>query len=117
MASLPFKISDSRGHEVSGLLYLEDEFLVFEVQVRKWGLYEEPREKVKVEYGALDQVRFKPGFFKDHVYVVPKRTALLEAIPGSHEGEIDLLVAKRYRDQALQFVSDVLHRKQRQQAG
>ena len=107
MARLPFEITSHQGHLITGLLFLEEAFLVFEIRVVKWGIQKQPTETVKVEFGALDHVRFDRGFFKDHIYVVPKRSALLEAIPGSHKGEIQLHIAKRYREQALALVAEV----------
>lgn len=111
MASIPFEIYDNRGHKVSGLVYLEEAFVVFEVQVKKWGLYNEPSEKVKAELGVITAIRFEPGIFGDRIYVVPKRMELLEAIPGDHKGELKLKIAKRHRDEAQRFVAEVLLKK------
>lgn len=113
MANIPFEISDSHSDEISGLLLLEEEFVVFEIRVRKWGLYKEPPELVKVEFGVIDNMRFERGFFKDSIFVVPKRSELLDAIPGDHKGELRLKVAKRYREEAQQFVAEVLRRKRK----
>ena len=111
MTRIPFEIDSNHGHEITGLVFLEDEFLVFEVQVRKWSLYKEPQEKVKAELAVIEHIRFDTGFFSDKIFVVPKRSALLEAIPGDHKGELKLKVSKRYREAAMQFVTDVLGRK------
>lgn len=111
MPRIPFTIDDDHGHEISGLTFLDDAFVVFEIQVKKWGLYKEPPETVKAEVGVIDSIRFEVGFFKDKVFVVPRKSELLQAIPGDHKGEIKLKVAKRYRAEAQQFVADVLLRK------
>jgi hypothetical protein len=116
MASIPFSIDDSRGHTIGGLLFLEAEFVVFEIQVQKWGLYKEPVETVKAELGVIDSIRFEQGFFKDRLYLVPKRAELLAALPGDHTSEIKLKVNKRYRAEAQQFVLDVLQKKREQKA-
>ena len=63
---------------------------------------------------VIEHIRFDTGFFSDKIFVVPKRAALLEAIPGDHKGELKLKVSKRYRDAAMQFVTDVLGRKRAQ---
>ena len=112
MTRIPFKIDSNHGHEISGLLFIEDEFLVFEVQMRRWSLYKEPKETVKAELAVIEHIRFAAGFFSDKIFIVPKRSALLEAIPGDHDGELKLNVAKRYRDAAADFVTTVLRRKQ-----
>lgn len=105
MANIPFEITDNHGHIVTGLIYLNEEFVVFEVQVTKWSISKQPVETIKVEYGAVDTIRFKNGFFKDSIFVVPKRAALLDAVPGSHKGEIQLKIAKRYRDEAIDLIT------------
>ena len=113
MATVPFQISDSRGHKVTGLLYLEEEYLVFEIQARKWGLFKSPPEKVKAEFGVIDHITLERGLFGDSIFIVPRRSDLLNAIPGDHKGELKLKVAKRYRELSQSIVSDVTLRKRR----
>ncbi len=113
MAVVPFTISDDHGHDISGLLSLEEEFIVFDVQVKKWGIFDEPPEKVKAEFGLIDTIRLDRGIFKDHIFIVPKRPDLLKAVPGTHKGELKLKVAKRYWEQAQELVMEVISRKQR----
>ncbi|HET6566965.1 MAG TPA: hypothetical protein VFG50_03305 [Rhodothermales bacterium] len=116
MPTIPFTISDEHGHVISGLLFLEEQFVVFDLEVKKWGLFQETPEKVKAEFGLIESIRLDRGFFKDHVYLVPKRSDLLKAVPGSHKGEIKLNIAKRYREQAQELVQEVRSR-QRNRAG
>lgn len=111
MERIPFEIHDSRGHKVGGLLFLEDEFLVFDLQVRRWGLVKQPPETVKAELKVIERITFEQGFFGDRILVVPRRIELLDAIPGDHKGEVHLKIAKRYRSDAQDFVSEVLRRK------
>lgn len=112
MDSIPFEISDDHGHKITGLMLLEEEYLVFEIQVLEWSISRLPTQIVKAELAVVNHIWFKQGIFKDRIFVVPKRSELLEAIPGTHKGEIRLKVAKRYREQAQQFVAEVLQRKQ-----
>lgn len=113
MPVIPFTISHDHGHEISGLLSLEEEFVVFDVRVKKWGLFDEPPEKVKAEFGLIDTIRLDRGIFKDHIFIIPKRSDLLKAVPGTHRGELKLKVAKRYWEQAQKLVEEVVERKRR----
>lgn len=112
MTRIPFQIDDQHGHRISGLVFLEDEFVVFEIRVKKWGLYEKPTETVKAERSVISHMHFEHGFFNDRLFMVPKRSELLEAIPGNHKGELKLKVAKRYRNEVKRFV-DAFARKSR----
>lgn len=104
MTRIPFEISHELADEITGLLYLEDGYLVFEIQVVAWGISKRPVEIVKAELGLIEHVRHQPGILKDSIFIVPKRAQLLEAIPGSHKGELRLKVKKSYRTEAEAFV-------------
>jgi len=117
MPTIPFKISDDHGHEITGLLSLEEEYLVFDLQVKKWSLFKAPPEKVKAEFAVIDSIRLERGFFQDHLFIVPKRIDLLNAVPGTHKGELKLNVSKRYREQAEELAAEVRARRSRRQAG
>ena len=109
MASIPFEIQMKAGSSLSGLLFIEDEFLVFDLPARKKGIFRrKPAEKIKVELALVDHLHVVPGIFWDHLYVVPRRSDLLRAIPGDHKGEIKMKIAKRHREQAEKMVSDAL---------
>lgn len=99
------------------MLFLEDPFVVFEVQVKKLGLIKKPVETVKAEVGLIDSIRLVEGLFSDKLYIVPKRSDLLTAVPGRNRGELRLKVAKRYRDDAEDFVAEVLRKKREKKAG
>lgn len=108
MASVPFKIPDDHGHEISGLVYIEDEYLVFEVKVVKWSMFKQPTETIKAEMTVVDSIRLDTGIFGDSIYIVPKRSDLLDAVPGTHKGELRLKISKRYKQQAQELVAEVL---------
>lgn len=109
MASIPFDIPelDDGFSEATGLLFLEEEFLVFDLVVKKFGLFEQPRETVKAEFAVIDHIRLERGIFKDKICIVPKRLELLRAIPGKHKAELRLKVSKAYRDDVLDLIDTV----------
>lgn len=109
MTRVPFEIPEIHGglSEASGVLYREDEFLVFEYQVKTLG-FKQPSRIIKVEVPVVVSMRLVPGFFSDRLCIVPKTFALLDALPGPHKGEIKLKVAKRYRADAEALAEEVL---------
>ena len=113
MSVIPFQIYDSHGHKIRGVTFLEDEFIVFDVQVRRFGLINQAPEKVKAELGLIADIRFESGLFGDRIIVIPRKMELLDAVPGDHKGEIKLKIARRYRDDAEAFVQEVRRQKQR----
>lgn len=99
--SVPFSLpSTNMGFtEHEGLLYLEGEFLVFDLQSGIAGGQKEDRHIIKVEPAALHDIQVKPGTVGDSLLIWPKKSTLLKAIPGSHaEGRIKLSVKRKYRD-------------------
>lgn len=109
MLRVPFEIPDVHGglSEASGMLYREEEFLVFEFQIETLGFKQAPRT-IKVELPVVVNMRLVPGIFSDRLCIIPKKLALLDALPGSHKGEAKLKVAKRYRDDVEALIEDVL---------
>lgn len=105
--SIPFSLSDSHGHETTGLVYLEGEFLVFAFQTKKWGLFDSSPEKVMAELGVIQQIRFGRGLFSDNIFIIPKNFELTNALPGDHKGEVRIKVPRRYRQEAQEFVDEV----------
>jgi hypothetical protein len=99
---------------VSGLLFLEEEFVVLEIQVVNFGLIKKQPEKVKAEYALVDSIRFEPGLFSDRIIIVPKKVEVLDAVPGSYKGEIVLKIEKRYRDDARRVVTETERRRDAQ---
>lgn len=114
MESIPFQLEDTNMGltEHRGLLYLDDEFLVFEIQSGLSGMSKGERQTIKIEPAALASVRFNQGGIKDTIYIRPKKEALLRAIPGDYETEVKLKIAKRNRQAAERFVNHLQHRVQ-----
>jgi hypothetical protein len=110
--SIPFQLADTGMglREHSGLLYLDDEFLVFEVQSGITGGRKDDQQVIKIEPSALVSMRLEQGLVKDTLYVQPKKETLLSVMPGNYKDTLKLSIAKRYREAAENLVQRVAHR-------
>ena len=92
--------------EIKGLLYLEDDYLVFEVATGISGGAKKKRHTIKIELRALKAIRFEPGAFRDHLYIRPKERDLFRAMPGMYrdKDELNLSLRKRDREKAEHLV-------------
>lgn len=109
-ASIPFTLgsTDLGLTEHAGLIYLEDEFLVFEIQSGISGGRKSDRQVIKIETKALRTIEISQGMRTDKLSVYPKKSALLDAVPGDHREKVVLNVPKRYRDQLEKLTGKVL---------
>jgi len=112
MDSVPFQLPDTNmgTTENSGLVYLDDEFLVFDLQSGLAGVTKNVSRTIKIEPAALVDVRFVQGRIKDALYIRPKKAELLEAMPGDHEVEVKLKIAKQHRRAAERLAGMIFHR-------
>ncbi|TDI71135.1 MAG: hypothetical protein E2O85_02505 [Bacteroidetes bacterium] len=112
MLSLPFEIPDVHAgfSEAKGVLRMEDEFLVFQVQTVTLGMFKEDPETIKIEIGALIDVRHERGLFRDKLYIRPKKLQLLDAMPGKHLLELRLKIRRKHRASALILVDSLRRR-------
>lgn len=112
MESIPFQLPDTNMGmtENTGLVYLDDEFLVFDLQRGLSGVTKSETRTIKIEPAALAGVRFNRGTLKDALYFRPKKRELLDAMPGDHEVEVKLRIAKRHRRASERLASRILHR-------
>ena len=88
MNSIPFELPDVGLQEIRGKLYLDQEFLVFEVQVALIGEFNKEFQTIKIEPGALKEIHLDRGVIKDRLCIRPKKSDLLTAMPGEYHGEI-----------------------------
>lgn len=98
MDRVPFSLPEVGLREVKGFVYLDDEFLVIEVESAVLGLADRERTTVKVAPSALESVRFTRGLFRDRLRIKPEKVDLLKTIPGDHATEIALRIPRKYRD-------------------
>lgn len=115
--SFPFQLPDTNFGltENSGRLYLDDEFLVFEVSSGFSGMTNKKQHKVKIEPRALADIRLDHGLFKDRLVIRPKSRELFRAMPGMYKDKDTLTMTlwKKYRPDAERLV-DEIRRRQRQ---
>ena len=118
--SIPFEISEVHAvfSEAKGILRLEDEFLVFDVQTITGGMFKQPSETVKIEVAALADIRLEKGVFRDRLFIRPKTNKLLDVIPGKHLAEIKVKVWRKYRPTSMNLVDEVQYglRRRRREA-
>lgn len=107
--SVPFQLPDTNMGftENSGLLYLEDEFLVFDINSGLQGIVKGDGQIIKIEVQALAAVRRVHGTMKDALYIRPKKPQLLDVVPGEHETEVKLKVPKAHREALDQLVAHI----------
>ena len=94
MNRIPFTLPDDGLRELKGLVYIDEGFLIVKVESSLFGLLDKQKETVKIEAGALEDLRIKRGPFKDRLVIRPLGVELLDAIPGNHIDEVILRVNK-----------------------
>jgi len=107
--SIPFELPeiDLGLREVTGGVYFDGEFLVFEVQTGFAGGSDKDLQVIKVEPAALAAIRLEHGSFKDQLYIQPKKRDLLVAMPGKHREALMLKIPTRYRQAVEELVEAV----------
>ena len=116
---IPFRLPDAALGltELRGLLYLEEDLLVFDVGMGLPGGSRKHRKVVKIEPAALADVQVEKGTRTDRLYVTPKRRDLLEAMPGSYEDHLPLAIHQRHRSQVEQLLEEVQQLRQKMRSG
>jgi len=112
MLSVPFEISEvhSGFSEARGILRIEEEFLVFQLQVVTLSVFKRAPEIIKVEFAAIDEMRLERHLITDRLFIRPKKMKLLEVMPGKHPMEVKLKVKRKHRTRTLLLV-DTFRRK------
>src|SRR5690554_972165 len=112
MIRVPFSLPDINFGltEVKGALYLEGEFLVFEIEKAFLGEFNPDHHIIKIEPSALKDIRLERGWMKDQICVWPKKRDLLEALPGKFVSEVPLKIRRKHRYDAEQLVGMVRQR-------
>ncbi len=94
--------------EIGGLLYTEDEFLVFELQSGITGGSRKKDQIVKIEKKAIRYISLRESLLRDVLSIQPKRHQLLNVIPGDHVDSIKLKINNSYRSEVESLIHDVL---------
>lgn len=110
MNSIPFRLPDVGLREISGVVYLDQEFLVLEVEDALLGEVDREEQTVKVEPSAVQEIRLDRSVLGDKLCIRPKKRDLLRVMPGTYTDELCLKLRKKYRERAEQLVDDVRRR-------
>ncbi len=107
---IPFHLPELKGGivEAKGVMYLEDEFLVFEVESAVFGEFDKKKKLIKIEPRALEDVHYERRLIVDRLYIEPKEGELLEAMPGDFLSEVVLKIWVNHRSDAEALVSELL---------
>ncbi len=92
----------------NGVIYLEDEYLVFKFRVKTLKLIKQDPETVKIALGALWGMHLKKGIRGDWLYIRPRGTELLRVMPGRHREEVRLRIRRKYRDQVKDLIAQAV---------
>ena len=99
MLSVPFEIQEVHGGltEAHGAAYVDEEYLVLEVQTAFLGLFKRDPEVYRIDLTDLEDVRYKKGLRKDRVTLRTRPLDRLTDIPGARKGELCLCFARKDR--------------------
>ncbi|HLT46439.1 MAG TPA: hypothetical protein VK002_04355 [Rubricoccaceae bacterium] len=99
MLSVPFEIGEVHGgfSEAHGVAYVEDEYLVLEVQTAFLGMFKKDPRTYWIDLTDLESVRYKRGLRKDRLTLRASTLDVLDAVPGVQKGELRLLVRRKDR--------------------
>jgi hypothetical protein len=110
MSGIPFQLPDMGLREINGTVYLDDEFLVFEVEDAFIGEFDKEHMVVKVEPAALKDIRLDRGIIRDRLSIRPKKRDLLAVMPGTYGEALPLKMWNTHRRRAEQLVEAVKRR-------
>ena len=111
--SLPFVIDDVYGGlaEVRGILRLEQQAIVleFKLQDSLLNVLKTPVTSVTIPFDQIEQLVFRKGWFGFGASLCLRAKSLksLEGLPGSHDAELVIKVARKDRPLAHEIASKV----------
>jgi len=99
MPSVPFEI-DSADYGVArsqGVMRVEDEDLVFEIQTIYLGFYRRPLHTYRLDLTDLDEVRYERNFWRDRLTIRTRPLDRITDLPGTNGGELCLRIRRKNR--------------------
>ncbi len=106
MNRITFTLPDVGLREIRGMVYVADGFLVLKIQNALLGMLDTEKEIVRIEPGALEDLRIKRGLFVDRLVLQPRRMDLLDLIPGEHRVAVQLRVWRKYRRELERLIEE-----------
>ena len=109
MKSVPFSISDDHSglSDLRGLVCLEGDDVVIEMQIKFLGLFKRPSRAFRFDMTDLEEIRHTRRFWGDTVTLRTRPMERVADIPGASEGALCLKV-KRADRPALDVLLDRL---------
>jgi hypothetical protein len=105
---IPFTLPDVGLRELEGMVLVDDEFLVVHLTNKLLGLVDEDTDVIKIEPGAIQDIRIQRRPFKDRLIITPKKHELLDIIPGKHANDVRLRIWKTQRQNLDLLLLEVL---------
>ena len=105
MTSIPFELESTHFgfQEHWGLLYLEEEFVVFDLHSGLSGVTKAQRHVIKMEPAAIGSIQQTRG----SLLIRPRKDTLLRVVPGDNKNEVKLKIGKKYRQAADRLISRI----------
>ena len=110
MQGIPFTLPDIGLREIKGKIYLDEEYLILDVEDALMGEFDTEHQVIKIEISALKEIRLERGLFRDKLCLRPKKDELLTAIRGNYGVEIPLRIWKHHRRRTEDLVDEMRRR-------
>jgi hypothetical protein len=111
MLRIPFTIPNLYADfaEAKGVMHFEQNDLILEFQTKDTvlGLIKSDVKEERIALEDLHSVGFNKKFFKGELIIKARKMHVLGKIPGSEQGEITLIIARKDRDAAAQFAVEM----------
>ena len=106
MAVVPFTL-DAGISKVSGVVRDAEEALVIEYQSKILGLIPSGIKVIRIPYREIEEVFFSTSIFKTRLRIILKTLRSIESFPTPSQGELQLKIARKNRQQAKALASSV----------
>lgn len=106
MAAVPFTM-DAGISKVSGVVRDADDELVIEYQSKILGLIPTDIKTIRIPYQEIDEVFFSSSIFKTRLRIILKTLRSIGNFPTPKQGELQLKIARKNRQQAKALASSV----------
>lgn len=105
---IPFTIPDvSDTDEAEGFLYLEDDYLVVEYTVKKFGIFRKATRMVKADRTVIVALELRKGLFGDRLVIETSSMQLLREVPGKHVTGVEVRTRRSHREAVQRFIERV----------
>ena len=105
--TVPFTLSDLFGGfgDAKGLLHFSGDHVRIEFEANLLGIWDTGVRDIKVTLDDLIQVEFKKGWVYQYLTLRGKSLRTFENVPGSKQGVLEFVIAKRDRNRSEQLTT------------